>query len=103
MVKKLNIIPTGDRVLVEALSEEERMQKTKSGIVLPDTADKEKVDRGRVVAVGPGKTTENGRKISPVVKKGQIVIFPEFSAEKIKVDDKEYYVVSESNILAVIE
>jgi chaperonin GroES len=103
MAKKFNIAPLGDRVLIEALSEEERVKKTKSGIVIPETADKEKVDRGRVVAVGPGKITEDGKKIPVSVKKGQIVIFSEYSADKIKVDDKEYYIISENNILAIIE
>jgi chaperonin GroES len=103
MAKKFNIAPLGDRVLIEALSEEERVKKTKSGIVIPETVDKEKVDRGRVVAVGPGKITEDGKKIPVSVKKGQIVIFSEYSADKIKVDDKEYYIISENNILAIIE
>lgn len=97
--KKTSIKPLGDRVLIEALSEEERLKKTKSGIVIPETVDKEKVDRGTVVAVGPGKTKQ-----SPIaVKKGQKVIFSEFSADKIKIEDKEYYIISESNILAIIE
>ena len=103
MMKKLKIIPLGDRVLIEALSEEERLKKTKSGIVIPDTVGAEKVDRGFVVAVGEGAISENGKKIPMNIKKGQTVIFPEFSAEKIKVDNKEYYIVSEKNILAVIE
>jgi len=103
MAKKINIKPLGDKVLVQALSEDERAKKTKSGIVIPDTVDKEKVDRGRVVEVGPGKIDEKGKKIPVAVKKGQLVIFPEFSSEKIKVDGEEYYIVSEGNILAVIE
>ena len=103
MAKKINIKPLGDRVLIQALSDEERVKKTKSGIVIPETVDKEKVDRGRVVEVGPGKTDEKGKKIPMSVKKGQLVIFPEFSAEKIKVGDDEYYIVGEGNILAIIE
>lgn len=103
MSKKITILPLFDRVLVEALSEEEKLKKTKTGIVLPETVDKEKVDRGRVVATGPGRTNEDGKKIPVGVKKGQLVVFTEFSAEKIKVEDKEYYIVSENNILAVIE
>lgn len=101
--KKTIISPLGDRVLVEALSEEERIKKTKTGIVLPETADKEKMDRGRVAAVGPGRVTDEGKKLQMSVKKGQIVVFPEFSAEKIKANDKDYYIISEGNILAVIE
>lgn len=89
--------------MIEPLSEEERMKKTKSGIVIPETVDKEKVDRGRVLAVGSGRVTEEGKKIPVSVKKGQVVIFSEFSAEKIKLEDKEYYIVSENNIAAIIE
>ncbi|MFC1756737.1 co-chaperone GroES [Patescibacteria group bacterium] len=92
-MKKQKITPVGERVLVEALSEEERMKKTSSGIVIPDTVGKEKIDRGTVIAVGTGK----------IVKKGNMVLFSEYNSEKIKVDDKEYYIVSEENILAVIE
>lgn len=103
MTKKLNIKPLSDRVLIEALSEDERMKKTKSGIVIPETVSEEKIDRGRVVAVGPGKIDEKGKKTPVAVKKGQIVIFPEFSTEKIKVDEDIYYLVSEGNILAIIE
>ncbi len=99
----VSIVPLGDRVLIEPLSEEERMKKTKFGIVLPDSAEKEKVDRGRVVAVGEGKYNEDGDKRIPLsVKKGQTVVFTEFAADKIKVDDKEYYMVSEPSILAII-
>jgi chaperonin GroES len=101
--KKLTIKPLFDRVLIEPLSEEERLIKTKSGIVLPDSVDKEKIDRGVVLEVGPGKMTDSGKKIPMTVKKGQIVVFPEFSADKIKVDDKDYYVVAEGNIMAVID
>jgi chaperonin GroES len=103
MNKKLTITPLADRVLVEGLSEEEKIKKTKAGIVIPDTVDKEKTDRGRVVAVGPGKMADSGKRIPVSVKKGQLVIFSEFSAEKIKVEDKEYYLISEPNILAILE
>lgn len=103
MAKKLFIKPLGDRVLIEALSEDERLVKTKTGIVIPETVNKEKTDRGKVVEVGPGRINETGKKIPVFVKKGQTVIFSEFSADKIKVEDKEYYIMSEGNILAVIE
>lgn len=103
MTKKSSIKPLRDGVLIQALSEEERMKKTKTGIVIPETVSKEKVDRGRVVEVGPGKVDDKGKKTPMTVKKGQLVIFPEFSSEKIKVGDEEYYLVSEGNILAVVE
>lgn len=103
MIKKISIKPLRDGVLIQALSDDERAKKTKSGIVIPETVDNGKIDRGRVVEVGPGKVDENGKTIPVAVKKGQLVVFPEFSSEKIKVGDEEYYLVSEGNILAVIE
>lgn len=103
MVKKIAIKPLGDRVLIEPLSEEERAVKTKSGIIIPETVDKEKMDRGKVIEVGPGKINDAGKKIPVSVKKGQTVIFSEFSADKIKIEDTEYCVVGESSILAVLE
>ena len=101
--KKQTIKPLGDRVLIEALSEDELLKKTKSGIVIPETVSDKKVDRGRVVAVGTGRITDAGKKIPILVKKGDMAVFSEYSAEKIKIEDKEYYLVSEGNILAIIE
>jgi chaperonin GroES len=101
--KKTTIKPLGDRVLLEPLSEEERLTKTSAGIVIPETVDKEKTDRGTVVEVGPGKMNEEGKRVPLSLKKGQTVVFSEYSADKIKIGDKEYFLVSENNILAVIE
>jgi chaperonin GroES len=103
MPKKINIKPLSDRVLIEALSEEEKVKTTKSGIVIPETVDKEKVDRGKVIAVGSGKITETGKKIPLSIKAGQTVVFSEERVDKPQVDDKEYYIISENNILAIIE
>ena len=103
MAKKSAIKPLGDRVLIEPLSEEERGIKTSAGIIIPETVDKEKIDRGRILETGPGKVNEAGKRIPLGVRAGQTVIFSEFSADKIKVGDKEYYIVSEQNILAVID
>lgn len=104
--KKTIIKPLADRVLVEPLSEEDKMTTTKGGIVIPETVDKDRMEkgsRGIVVEVGPGKLSKEGKVIPLFVKKGQMVIFSEFSGDKIKVASKEYFIVSESNILAVIE
>ncbi|MCF7835574.1 MAG: co-chaperone GroES [Candidatus Marinimicrobia bacterium] len=98
----MKIKPLADKVVVEALSEDEKVTKTKFGIVIPDTVDNKKVDRGTVIAVGSGKIVD-GKKISMEVKVGDMVIFSEYSADKIKVDDKEYYIMGESSILAIIE
>ncbi len=91
--------PLYDRVVIEPLEEEEV---TAGGIVLPDTA-KEKPQRGRVVAVGPGKLTEDGERIAPVLKEGDEVLFGKFAGTEVSIDDKEYTIMRESEILAKIE
>ncbi|WP_371380554.1 co-chaperone GroES [Sporomusa aerivorans] len=93
------IKPLGDRVVIEALAKEEV---TKSGIVLPDTV-KEKPQEGKVVAVGSGKTLENGQKVALDVKSGDKVIFSKYAGTEVKFDGKEYLIISERDILAVIE
>ncbi|MDD5032722.1 MAG: co-chaperone GroES [Candidatus Pacebacteria bacterium] len=102
--KKISINPLSDRVLVEPLSEEDKFKKTKAGIVIPETAGgHEKMNRGIVVGVGPGKMSEEGKRLPMSVKKGQTVIFSEYSAEKVKIDGEEYYIIGEGSILAVVE
>jgi chaperonin GroES len=103
MDKNITIKPLGDRVLVEPLSDEEREKTTKLGIVIPDTVEKEKSERGRVIAIGPGKMTEEGKLIPLSVKENQIVIFSKYGPDEIKVGDKEYYIIKEENILAILE
>ncbi|HML35707.1 MULTISPECIES: co-chaperone GroES [Sporomusa] len=93
------IKPLGDRVVIEALAKEEV---TKSGIVLPDTV-KEKPQEGKIVAVGSGKTLENGQKVALEVKVGDKVIFSKYAGNELKVEGKEYLIISERDILAVIE
>ena len=97
------IKPLGDRVLVEPLSDEERQTKTKLGIVIPDTVEKEKSERGRGIAVGQGRMTDQAKIIPLSVKKGQIVLFSKYGPDEIKVGGKEYYIIKEDNILAVID
>jgi len=97
------IKPLHNNVLIEPLSEEERGSKTKSGILIPETVDKEKPDQGRVIEVGPGKRDEAGKLIPVSVKKGQKIIFSKYGPDEIKVGDKKYYIISEDNILAIIE
>jgi chaperonin GroES len=103
MKNSINIKPLGDRVLVEPLSDEEREKTTKLGIVIPDTVEKEKSERGKVIAVGPGKMTDAGKLIPLSIKKGQTVIFSKYGPDEIKVGDKEYYIIKEDNILAILE
>lgn len=100
---KINIKPLQDRVLVEPLSDEERQTKTKLGIVIPDTVEKEKSEKGKVIAAGPGRMTDEGKIIPLSIKKGQIVLFSKYGPDEIKVGGKEYYIIKEDNILAVIE
>lgn len=94
------IKPLADRVLIEPLGKEE---KTKSGIYLPDTLDKERPEQGKVVAVGPGKADDKGNLIKPSVKKGDIVLFSKYGPNEIKVDSKEYLIAREDDILAILE
>ena len=93
------IKPLGDRVLIKAL---EREEKTKSGIVLPDTA-KEKHQEGRVLAVGSGKTLENGTKVALEVQVGQKVIFSKYAGTEVKLDGEEMMILNERDILAIVE
>ena len=93
------IKPLGDRVLIKAL---EREEKTKSGIVLPDTA-KEKPQEGKVIAVGSGKTLDNGTKVALEVQVGQKVIFSKYAGTEIKLDGEELMILNERDILAIVE
>ncbi len=92
----MSIKPLGDRVVVERLEAEE---KTTGGIVLPDSA-KEKTSRGKVIAVGEGKTLENGKTVPLAVKKGDNVFFSQYGGTEVTVDGKEYVIMRESDILA---
>lgn len=93
------IKPLGDRVLIKAL---EREEKTRSGIVLPDTA-KEKPQEGKVLAVGSGKTLENGTKVPLEVQVGQKVIFSKYAGTEVKIDGEEMMILNERDILAIVE
>lgn len=89
--------PLGDRVIVEPQTAE---QVTKSGIVLPDTA-QEKPQTGKVLAVGPGRVTDEGKAVPMHVKTGDVVIYAKYGGTELKMDSKEYLIVRESDILAV--
>lgn len=97
-MKKVNIKPLADRVLIKPLDEE---IKTSSGIIIPDTIDKERSQRGTVIAVGDGKIVDN-KKVAVSVKVGDIVMFSSYSGDEIKVDGEEYLIVKEDSILAII-
>lgn len=97
MQATVQLKPLGDRVVVKAIEAEE---KTRGGIILPDTA-KDKPQEGEVVAVGPGRVLDNGSRVAPEVKVGDRVIYSKYGGTEIKVDDVEYLVIRESDLLAV--
>ena len=97
----LNVRPVGDRILVEAVEEKENKGK-KGGIIIPDTA-KEKPMESMVVALGTGKTGDDGKKIPFEIKKGDRVLVNKYGGTEIKLDGKEYKILSSDDILAIIE
>ena len=98
---KSDIVPLGDKVLIKPLSEEEMGKKSPAGIIIPETVDRERTDRGKVIAVGPGKLDERGEIVPLQVKKGDTVLFQ--WGDKVEINDEEYYIVGESNVLAIIK
>ncbi len=99
VAEKLKLKPLGSRVVVKAL---EREEVTKSGIVLPDTA-KEKPQEGRVLAVGPGDRDEDGKRVPVELKEGDRVLFQKYAGTEFKLDSEELLILSEKDILAVLE
>jgi len=95
----MKIRPLSDKVLVQRLEAE---TKTAGGIVLPDTA-KEKPQRGKIISVGQGKLLDDGSRKKVQVKKGDIVLFTSYAGTDVKIDGKEYLIMDESDIMAVIE
>jgi chaperonin GroES len=95
----MQLKPLADRIVVKVLTQEE---KTRGGILLPDTA-KEKPQEAKVMAVGSGKVLENGQKLAPEVKVGDRVIFGKYSGTEVKVEGEEYLILSERDILAIVE
>ena len=94
----VNIRPLHDRVLVKRIEEEEQV---KGGIIIPDTA-KEKPQEAKVVAVGPGKIQEDGKRQAMDVKKGDRILVGKYSGSEIKIDDEDYVILREDEILAVV-
>ena len=95
----MNLQPLSNRVFIEPV-EEDKM--TKSGLVLPDTAEKEKPIKGKILAVGPGKMTEKGERMPMAVKVGDMVLFKKYGPDEFEVDGKKYLVGDEDDILAII-
>ena len=95
----MKIKPLHDKILVKRINEEE---KTKGGIIIPDTA-KEKPQEGKVIAVGTGKVNDEGKKVPLDVKAGDKILFGKYSGSEVKLDDEEYLILREEDVLAIIE
>jgi chaperonin GroES len=95
----MKIEPLHDKVVIKPLKEEEI---TASGIVLPDTVDREKPMQGEVVAVGPGKRNDNGQVIAPAVKVGDTVLFTKYGPDEVEIDGEDYLVIEEEKILGIV-
>lgn len=96
----MNLKPLSDYLIIKPADEE---SVTASGIVLPDTTDKEKPERGEVVAMGPGKRQDNGDLAPMSVKVGDVVMFKKYAPDEIKVDGQEYLVIRESDVMLIVE
>jgi len=96
----MNVKPLSDHILIEPISVEE---KTKSGILLPNTAEKERPEQGKVIEVGPGKKNTAGKVIPLEIKKGDVVLFTKYGPTEIKIDNKEYLIARQEDILAIID
>ena len=96
---KTKVRPLHDRVIVKRLEEQE---KTKGGIIIPDTA-KEKPVEGKIIAVGSGKITENGKRVALQVKEGDRVLFGKYAGTDIKIEGQEHLIMREDDIIAIVE
>ncbi len=96
----MNIKPLSDNILIEPISQEE---KTKTGILIPVTAEQERPEQGKVVAVGAGKKTASGKIISPDVNPGDIVLFTKYGPNEVKINEKKYLIAKSEDILAILE
>lgn len=96
----MNLKPLSNHLFIEPIEEEKI---TKSGIVIPETAEKEKPIKGKVIAVGPGKLNDKGERIAMSVKIGDIVLFKKYGPDEIEIESKKYLVGDEDDILAILE
>jgi chaperonin GroES len=94
----MKVTPLADRILVRRL---DATEEKRGGIIIPDTA-KEKPQQGEVIAVGPGRLTEDGKRVSPEVKKGQRVLIGKYSGTEVKLDGEEFIILREDDILGIL-
>lgn len=95
----MKIRPLQDRIIVKQVEAEE---KTKGGIIIPDSA-KEKPQEGKIIAVGPGKTADNGERIAMTVKAGDLVLFSRYAGTEVKIDGEQHMIMREDDVLGIIE
>jgi chaperonin GroES len=95
----MNLKPLGDRLIVEPIEQEEM---TPSGIVLPETA-KEKPMQGKVLAIGPGARKDDGSRVAMDVSEGDKVLYAKYAGTEVKIDDKKYLILKETDVLAIVE
>ncbi len=98
-MSKKSLRPLHDRIIVERISEDE---KTASGIIIPDTA-KEKPQKGKVIAVGKGKITDDGKTLPLDIKAGDVVLFGKYSGTEVKIDNEDKLIMREDDVLAIVE
>jgi len=96
----MKLVPLEDRIIVEPMTEEE---KTKGGVYLPDTADREKPEQGKVISVGPGKMLESGKRSPMDVKVGDKIVFSKYGPDEVKIEGTKYLIIRHSDILAIIK
>jgi len=102
-MKNIPLKPLGDRVIILPTSESDKSTKSKGGIIIPETINKERPEEGTVVAVGPGRVDDHGKLIAMTVKKGQKVIFAKYGPEEVKFEGQKFLIISESQILAIVD
>lgn len=96
---KMKLTPLGDRVIVSLVAE----KKTVSGIIIPDTASKERPEQGVVVAAGPGRLADDGKRLPMQVKVGDTVVFSKYGPDEVKIEGEQYYILREEQVLAIIK
>ena len=97
---EVDLKPLGDRLLVKPLNKDDV---TKAGIILPDTLEKERPEKGEVIAAGPGRLLDNGNLAPMNVKVGDKIVFKKYSPDEIKIEGEEYLIISESDVMAIIQ